>query len=656
MVVGVCIIIHFYKHDLMEVDIGNTLRFYADRRVVNIDRGEKLDQLVGRLGESIPTNLLPFNCLGSGVSRPSDLCMEWRGYAKLTVHHSAESSTDCYNVIWIANKKDLPLKDCFSLGQAHWYGSEMLSGKNWPLEQISHPLQAYVSGGGANGEYGGVLERYWLSSLGVSLRVSEATPLHVSLNESGDRKLCLVASYERYIYANPNISKPHLNYTVCTAPGMKLAHEHYLAKLSKPSCLNEALVTQFMWTTNPTTGDGSLRENVMNLATQIQLHGMAGGSLIFNSNWESEYGDFVFDEERFPDPDTMIAVIKGRNLSLALRVHPYSNIDSVSFVEGAAQEYWVKDGSGIVPGLTKWQYGITAVLDVTNVGAHRWWVDRLIKVHQKYGLEGFSVGGGEMALLPYMHKFSNPKTSTVSYVTEYIQMVEELNNSLRATSAATLQKLNCSTVRITDVTIATQTQFLGAPVRSALVMPTWNDGPATIIPTVLTVGLLGYPLVIAPPLHMDLLAGLPDRELYVRWLQIALCMPVVQLSLPPWEYDQEVQAIGQKALMFREEVVVPEILAQLEEAQSQLHPIVRPLWWDSPDDETAQVTFSQFLIGNDLMVAPALTSGSPAVRDIYLPSGKWADNLAGGSILTGPMWIKEYRVLLDSIPHFTRVR
>lgn len=38
--------------------------------------------------------------------------------------------------------------------------------------------------------------------------------------------------------------------------------------------------------------------------------------------------------------------------------------------------------------------------------------------------------------------------------------------------------------------------------------------------------------------------GLPDRELYIRWLELSAFMPAMQFSIPPWAYDEEVKNNG----------------------------------------------------------------------------------------------------------------
>lgn len=44
--------------------------------------------------------------------------------------------------------------------------------------------------------------------------------------------------------------------------------------------------------------------------------------------------------------------------------------------------------------------------------------------------------------------------------------------------------------------------------------------------------------------------GLPDRELYIRWLELSAFMPAMQFSIPPWAYDDEVSQ--EKQLMHKE--------------------------------------------------------------------------------------------------------
>jgi len=97
------------------------------------------------------------------------------------------------------------------------------------------------------------------------------------------------------------------------------------------------------------------------------------------------------------------------------------------------------------------------------------------------------------------------------------------------------------------------------------------------------------------------------------------------------------------------------IISLAEESTRTGAPIIRPVWWLSePDDEPALTVGNQFLLGNDVLVAPVLEKGVTG-RDIYLPSGRWRDELRNRTVLDGRRWYRAYPVALDELPRFTRV-
>lgn len=109
----------------------------------------------------------------------------------------------------------------------------------------------------------------------------------------------------------------------------------------------------------------------------------------------------------------------------------------------------------------------------------------------------------------------------------------------------------------------------------------FDNGLSTLIPTVLTMGILGYPYILP-----DMIGGngyvydadnpftateLPGKELYIRWLQVTSYMPAMQFSFVPWQYDEEVVEISRKFVEIHQEVVSPMILeaAKVAEAEGQ---------------------------------------------------------------------------------------
>jgi alpha-glucosidase (family GH31 glycosyl hydrolase) len=186
----------------------------------------------------------------------------------------------------------------------------------------------------------------------------------------------------------------------------------------------------------------------------------------------------------------------------------------------------------------------------------------------------------------------------------------------------------------------------------------YDLGLRSLIPAVLTVSMLGYPFILP-----DMVGGNavpertagnsygPERELYVRWLEVAAFMPAMQFSIPPWQYDAEVVAIAHKFAALRASLVAPLLLELAGEVTDTGDPIVRPLWWIAPGDETAHRIDSQFLIGDTLLVAPVLEPGKQE-RDVYLPAGKWR-SYKGELFDKTPVLLTDYPVDLDEVAYFT---
>ncbi|PVD35297.1 hypothetical protein C0Q70_02257 [Pomacea canaliculata] len=186
-----------------------------------------------------------------------------------------------------------------------------------------------------------------------------------------------------------------------------------------------------------------------------------------------------------------------------------------------------------------------------------------------------------------------------------------------------------------------------------------EGGLQTVIPAVLTAGLVGYPFILPDMIggsgaYMDQTFGLgklPDRELFVRWLELNALMPTMQFSVPPWYYDDEVVNISRHYIELHQ-AYSQTILELAQESVLTGYPIIRPLWWVAPEDDVALTISSQFLLGNSVLVAPVLVRGARR-RDIYLPEGTWEDKLRG-DMIQGPVWLHDYEVLLEELPLFEK--
>ena len=165
------------------------------------------------------------------------------------------------------------------------------------------------------------------------------------------------------------------------------------------------------------------------------------------------------------------------------------------------------------------------------------------------------------------------------------------------------------------------------------------------------------------------------RELFARWFAWGCFCPVMRLhgdrephDRPPmsdhgggmcvsgadnevWSYGEEVYEICEKYMTLRE-TLRPYVRAQMQRTHETGEPIMRPMFYDFPEDKICWEIETQYMFGPDYLVAPIMEPGVQ-IRRLYLPDGKW-QNIDTLEVHDGGCWI-DVPAPLDVIPAFKRV-
>ena len=96
----------------------------------------------------------------------------------------------------------------------------------------------------------------------------------------------------------------------------------------------------------------------------------------------------------------------------------------------------------------------------------------------------------------------------------------------------------------------------------------------------------------------------------------------------------------------------PYIYTYARQAWDSGLPLMRAMMLEYPDDPETSDLDSQFLLGEELLVAP-VTEPSAVSKKIYLPEGEWLDFNFPTKIFTGKTWIN-YPVTLSVTPLFVK--
>lgn len=152
------------------------------------------------------------------------------------------------------------------------------------------------------------------------------------------------------------------------------------------------------------------------------------------------------------------------------------------------------------------------------------------------------------------------------------------------------------------------------------------------------------------------------RELLLRWYEFAVFTPFLRMhgdrgpyNIPPlderdfgggylktgqpnelWSYGDEAFKIMRDQLGVREKLI-PYIHELIEESSKNGAPLIRTMFYEFPEDETAWELSDQYMFGSRYLVAPVMEYGQRS-RKVYLPKGKW-QALTGGDIFDGGVWV-----------------
>jgi alpha-glucosidase len=182
---------------------------------------------------------------------------------------------------------------------------------------------------------------------------------------------------------------------------------------------------------------------------------------------------------------------------------------------------------------------------------------------------------------------------------------------------------------------------------------TW-DALALNIPMFTSLGLSGEPFVGS---DVGGFIGRGNGELLVRSYQISFLAPFCRnhkendgYDQEPWRFGKYYEDIIRKYLKLRY-TLLPYLYSTLEEAHRSGVPPFRPLLLNYQDDPSTYNLDDQFMVGDDLLVAPILKPDLTR-RMVYLPAGTWYDfwtnkKYAGGTMIS-------VDAPLDVVPMFVR--
>ncbi|XP_066252568.1 myogenesis-regulating glycosidase-like [Euwallacea similis] len=539
-----------------------------------------------------------------------------------------------YNVTWVSEDIDHTFNSCFFLEAetTNWYGGPERHNQLWPIEKMNiSGSEPYVI---KKNDNFAVAERYWLNSKGTYIWLSDHNPLWV---EQDGNTVCYISNANSDPYVNR--WRTVLTYVVYSFDDPKAAHLDAVSKyLGKPEKHpGDKMIEKPVWTTwakyKKSIDDGVILE----FAENIRNQGYEGGQLEIDDYWERCYGSQEFDETKFGNFTETIKKLHEDDWRVSIWIHPFVNDDcqNVSDV-GKDSGYFVRNGANETHAVW-WDGDDAHQIDFTNPEAAKWWSDRLQNLKDTYGLDSFKFDAGEIDYANQPAIYEDVESTPNILTQKYIETCVAFGDLIEVRSSF-------------------RTQRYGEFVRMIDKDSNWglNNGLASLVTTLLQLNINGYVMVLPDMIGGNGYGDQPTGELIVRWTQANTFMPSMQFSYLPWDYEDDIAGITDivKKYIDLHEQYAPNILKAMDKSIEDGTPVNAPIWWIDPTDATALANNNEYLLGEEILVAPILEEGA-TTRDVYLPKGDWQDG-NDGKVYTGPTTLKDYPAPIELLPYFIK--
>ncbi|HYN97598.1 MAG TPA: alpha-xylosidase [Pilimelia sp.] len=360
----------------------------------------------------------------------------------------------------------------------------------------------------------------------------------------------------------------------------------------------------------------------------------------FDCFWmrELHWCDFEWDPRTFPDPTGMLARLKARRLRVCVWINPYIAQRSPLFAEGHAKGYLLRRPNGDTWQGNEWQPGM-ALVDFTNPQAAQWYAGKLDALLEQ-GVDCFKTDFGERIPTDVVYADgSDPERMHNYYTYLYNQTVFDVLRKRRGDGEAV--------VFARSATTGSQ-KF---PVH-------WGGDCESTYPAMaeslrggLSLGLSGFGYWSH---DIGGFEGTPDAAVFKRWIAFGLLSSHSRLHgsssyRVPWLFDDEAVDVLRHFTRLKARLM-PYLYRAAWQAHTGGIPVMRAMVLEFPDDPACRYLERQYMLGDDLLVAPVFTDDGTV--DYYVPAGTWTHLLTGERV-TGPRWVRE-RHGFDSVPLLVR--
>ena len=355
-------------------------------------------------------------------------------------------------------------------------------------------------------------------------------------------------------------------------------------------------------------------------------------------------GDMEWYSKNWPDPQKMIHDFEKRGVKTILITEPFILEESKNFEPASKAGLMALNPEGNTYVIEDFWFGPGGLIDIFKPAARQWFWDKY-KAQNEIGVAGWWGDLGEPEKHPAAMIHAAGAADEVHNI--YSHYWHKMLWDHYGREYPEVRPFNLNRAGFAG------SQRYSVYPWSGDVSRDWNGLKAQ--PT----AVLGMTLSGFSYMHSDLggfARGVPDEELYVRWLQYGVFNPVYRphgdtnAPVEPVFYSNKARKILKEYINLRYRMLPYNYsLAWLNSIKGT--PLTRPLFFEEPDNTEISETDDTYLWGSSLLVAPVFDKGLKN-RRLYMPAGNWFDFVSDEKF-SGGQWI-EVPVTLDDIPVFVK--
>ncbi len=381
-------------------------------------------------------------------------------------------------------------------------------------------------------------------------------------------------------------------------------------------------------------------DNVRRVAQELRAQGIAV-SAIWTEDWrgggDTDTGyaleeDWRVDRALYPNFEALADELHDDGYKLLVYHNTFIDAEADIRAEAVAGGFAIRDDTGGVYDFDGITFSPTSLVDLSNPDAVAW-AKGVIREGLDLGADGYMADFAEW--LPHdavLASGEDAMTAHNQYPVEWARLNQELLADMFEEDGV-------------DRLFFVRAAFMGS---QPLVSVVWagdqqtdfsdGDGFPSVIPIGIGLGVAGFPYFghdIAG--YMSLYTEPADKELFFRWVTLGALSPVMRThhgrSAPAnWSWESDAESIAHMRRWSRFHMqLLPYLYGLAEQSAATGLPMFRPLALDYPGFEPGWTRTDQFMLGDRIVVAPAVTRGATS-REVALPPGTFYPLLGGPAV------------------------